>query len=66
METKVKTPQLVWDRGVAIWRATRAAIKPGFPTKRVNLKIFDENEAALVLKLGKRRENRVCRNVSRT
>ena len=48
METeKEKPPQLVWDRGVPIWRATRAAIKAGFPTKRVNLKIFADNEAAL-------------------
>jgi hypothetical protein len=48
METKAKAPQLVWDRGVPIWRAPRAAIKAGFPTKRVNLKIFADNEAALV------------------
>jgi integrase len=45
---EAKAPQLVWDRGVPIWRATRAAIKAGFPTKRVNLKIFADNEAALV------------------
>src|SRR6516165_1886187 len=44
---KAKAPQLVWDRGVPIWRATRAAIRAGFPTKRVNLKIFADNEAAL-------------------
>jgi hypothetical protein len=31
-----------------IWRATRAAIKAGFPTKRVNLKFFADNEAALI------------------
>jgi hypothetical protein len=48
MENKVKAPQLIWDRGVPIWRATRAAIKAGFPTKRVNLKFFADNEAALV------------------
>jgi len=48
METKTKAPGLIWDRGVPIWRATRAAIKAGFPTKRVNLKIFADNEAALV------------------
>jgi len=47
METKAKAPQLVWDRGVPIWRATRAAIEAGFPTKRVNLKIFADEEAAL-------------------
>ena len=46
-QLKTKAPQLVWDRGVPIWRATRAAIKAGFPTKRVNLKIFADNEAAL-------------------
>jgi integrase len=45
---KTKAPQLVWDRGVPIWRATRAAIKAGFPTKRANLKFFADNEAALV------------------
>lgn len=45
---EAKAPQLVWDRRVPIWRATRAAIKAGFPTKRVNLKIFADNEAALV------------------
>jgi integrase len=45
---EAKAPQLVWDRGVPIWRATRAAIKAGFPTKRVNLKVFADNEAALV------------------
>jgi integrase len=32
---------------VPLWRASRAAIKAGFPTKRVNLKIFADNEAAL-------------------
>ena len=47
METKAKAPQLVWDRGVPIWRATRAAIKAGFPTRRANLKFFADNEAAL-------------------
>jgi hypothetical protein len=45
---KAKAPQLVWDRGVPIWRATRAAIKAGFPTQRANLKFFVDNEAALV------------------
>jgi hypothetical protein len=45
---KAKAPQLVWDRGVPIWRATRAAVKAGFPTKRANLKFFAENEAALI------------------
>jgi hypothetical protein len=48
MENKTKAPQLVWDRGVPIWRATRAAIKAGFPTKRANLKFFANNEAALI------------------
>jgi integrase len=48
METKGKAPQLIWDRGVPIWRATRAAIKAGFSTKRVNLKFFVDNEAALI------------------
>jgi integrase len=48
MESKTKAPQLVWDRGVPIWRATRAAIKAGFPTKRVNLKFFANEEAALI------------------
>jgi hypothetical protein len=48
MASKTKAPQLVWDRGVPIWRATRAAIKAGFPTKRVNLKFFADNEAALI------------------
>ncbi len=45
---KAKAPQLVWDRGVPAWRATRAAIKAGFPTKRVNLSFFGDDEAALV------------------
>lgn len=48
METQAKAPQLVWDRGVPIWRATRAAIKAGFPTKRANLAFFANDEAALV------------------
>jgi hypothetical protein len=48
MEPKAKAPQLVWDRGVPIWRATRAAIEAGFPTKRANLKFLVENEAALI------------------
>ena len=47
MEKKEKPAQLVWDRGVPIWRATRAAIKAGFPTKRVNLSYFADDEAAL-------------------
>jgi integrase len=45
---ETKAPQLIWDRGVPIWRATRAAIKAGFPTKRANLSFFADNEAALV------------------
>jgi hypothetical protein len=48
METQAKAPQLIWDRGVPIWRATRAAIKAGFPTKRANLKFFAAEEAALI------------------
>ena len=48
MASKTKAPQLAWDRGVPIWRATRAAIKAGYPTKRVNLKFFADNEAALI------------------
>jgi hypothetical protein len=48
MEPKAKAPHLVWDRGVPIWRATRAAIEAGFPTKRANLKFLVENEAALI------------------
>lgn len=48
MEKKKEKPaQLVWDRGAPIWRATRAAIKAGFPTKRVNLSYFADDEAAL-------------------
>jgi integrase len=42
-----KPAQLVWDRGVPVWRATRAAIKAGYPVKRVNLSYFADNEAAL-------------------
>jgi integrase len=45
---KTKAPQLVWDRGLPIWRATRAAIKAGFPTKRVNLAFFANDEVALL------------------
>ncbi|MGO9769707.1 MAG: integrase [Roseiarcus sp.] len=45
---KAKAPQLVWDRGVPVWRATRAAIKAGFPTTRVNLSFFGNDEAALI------------------
>jgi hypothetical protein len=45
---KAKAPQLAWDRGVPIWRATRAAIKSGFPTKRVNLSALANDEAALL------------------
>lgn len=45
---KAKAPQLAWDRGAPIWRATRAAIKAGFPTKRVNLSAFANDEAALL------------------
>jgi hypothetical protein len=42
-----KPPQLVWDRGVPVWRATRAAIRAGYPVRRVNLSYFADNEAAL-------------------
>src|SRR5690242_16217411 len=45
---KAKAPQLVWDRGLPIWRATRAALKAGFPTKRVNLSVFANDESALL------------------
>ena len=48
MASKTKAPQLVWDRAVPIWRATRAAIRAGFPTKRANLAVFADDEAALV------------------
>jgi hypothetical protein len=48
MASKTKAPQLVWDRGVPIWRATRAAIKAGFPTKRANLRFFANDEAAML------------------
>jgi hypothetical protein len=48
VETKAKASQVVWDRDAPIWRATRAAIKAGFPTKRVNLSVFAKDEAALV------------------
>ena len=44
---KQKPPQLIWDCGVPLWRATRAAIKAGYPIKRVNLSYFADNEAAL-------------------
>jgi hypothetical protein len=33
---------------VPTWRATRAAIKAGFPTKRVNLSFFAEDPATLI------------------
>jgi hypothetical protein len=46
MASKTKAPQLVWDRAVPIWRATRAAIRAGFPTKRANLAFFADDEAA--------------------
>jgi integrase len=48
MASKTKAPQLVWDRGVPIWRATRAAINAGFPTKRANLAFFADDETALI------------------
>ena len=47
MEQQQKPPQLIWDRGVPIWRATRAAKKAGYPVKRVNLSYFAADEAAL-------------------
>lgn len=47
MATEEKPSQLVWDRGVPIWRATRAAIMAGFRPKRVNLKHFAGDQAAL-------------------
>ena len=34
---KQKPPQLIWDRGVPIWRATRAAIKAGLPGQACEL-----------------------------
>jgi hypothetical protein len=45
-----KAPGLTWDRGLPIWRASRAAVKDGFRPKRVNLGFFADNEAALVAK----------------
>jgi integrase len=48
MERKKEKPlQLIWDRGVPVWRATRAAIRAGYPVKRVNLSYFADDEAAL-------------------
>jgi integrase len=44
---KQKPAQLIFDRGVPIWRATRAAIKAGYPIKRVNLSYYAHDEAAL-------------------
>jgi integrase len=48
METKAKAPGLIWDRGVPVWRASRAAVKDGFRPKRVNLSYFAKDEAALI------------------
>lgn len=48
MEKKAKAPGLSWDRGLPIWRASRAAVKDGFRPKRVNLSFFANDEAALV------------------
>jgi hypothetical protein len=45
---KPKARGLIWDRGVPIWRASRAAVKDGFRPKRVNLSFFADDEAALV------------------
>src|SRR5262249_31819672 len=36
------------DRGLPIWRASRAGVKDGFRPKRVKLGLFADNEAALV------------------
>jgi integrase len=48
MERKKEKPlQLIWDRGVPVWRATRAAIRAGYPVKRANLSYFADDEAAL-------------------
>lgn len=47
MATEEKPSQLIWDRGVPVWRATRAAIKAGFRPKRVNLSFFASDQAAL-------------------
>jgi hypothetical protein len=48
MEAKTQAPGLTWDRGLPVWRASRAAVKVGFQPKRVNLGFFANNEVALV------------------
>lgn len=45
---RAKAPGLVWDRGVPIWRASRAAVKAGFPTRRANLKFLAADSTALI------------------
>jgi hypothetical protein len=49
METeKPKAPGLRWRNGRPIWRATRAAVRVGYPVKWVNLSCLANDESALI------------------
>jgi hypothetical protein len=48
MEKKAATEGLRWIRGRPVWRATRAAIKAGYPVKSVNLSSLANDERLLI------------------
>jgi hypothetical protein len=48
MEKKAASEGLRWIRGRPVWRATRAAIKAGYPVKSVNLSSLANDERLLI------------------
>lgn len=45
---KVQAPGLRWHGGRPLWRATKAAVRAGYPVKSANLSSLAQNPAALV------------------
>lgn len=48
MEKKAASEGLRWLRGRPVWRASRAAIKAGYPVKSVNLSSLANDERLLI------------------
>lgn len=50
MEARPTAPGLRWPRGKPLWRASKAAVRAGYPVKSVNLSSLADNPTALLLR----------------
>ena len=48
MESQAEAPGLRWRAGRPMWRATKAAVRAGYPIKTANLSMFADNPVELV------------------